>query len=88
MKPGTRIEVRGFTIDNRECWYPAKAGMVRAAMLPLPEGYIPVTFDDGGKVLVHLDEIRSLTKAAERLNPQPRSGGTDGTHEPIAEHEQ
>ena len=58
-RAGTRIEVRGFRLDGREVWYPAKIGMVRKAARPLlPEGYHPVTDPDGARLLAHKSRFR------------------------------
>jgi hypothetical protein len=64
MRAGTRIEVRGWGLDGREIWYPAKIGVVRRAMLPLPQGYHPVTYPDGGKLLSHENSFRVVDNRA------------------------
>lgn len=62
------IEVSRITLDGRTEWEPARRGNVRAYMLPLPDGYIPVQFPDSrknaggrkvGGVLVHRSYIRA-----------------------------
>lgn len=53
------IEVSRITLDGRTEWEPARRGNVLAFMLPMPAGYVPVTFSDGGRVLVHCSYIRA-----------------------------
>ena len=54
-----RIEIQGLDRNFREVWRPARTTRVTKVMLPLPKGYQPVRFDDGGVVLlVHADLIR------------------------------
>jgi hypothetical protein len=59
MKPGTRIEVLGFDINNQEVWEPAKIGRLnRKHSTPIP-GFEPVTFDlDGARLMVHVNRFR------------------------------
>ncbi len=59
LKAGTRIEVSGFGLDNRERWEGARIGRVQKFMLPLPAGFHPVTFDaDRARLLVHESGFR------------------------------
>ena len=54
-----KIEIRGLDRNFKEVWRSARTARVAKAMLPLPKGYQPVRFDDGGVVLlVHADLIR------------------------------
>lgn len=64
MKPGTRIEIRGTNIDGTAAWYPAKIGRIRKEYLPIPAGYHPVTYPDGGKLLVHENRFRITDNSA------------------------
>lgn len=64
LRVGTRIEVRGFGLDGRDIWYPAKIGAVRKFMLPMPAGYHPVTYPDGGRLLVHENRFRVVDNRA------------------------
>jgi hypothetical protein len=57
-RPGTRIEIKGFSLSNEVVWRPAKIGAVRRCMLPLPDGYLPVTYPDGARLLAHESIIR------------------------------
>lgn len=64
MKAGTRIEICGWGLDGREIWYPAKIGrQLKRHGLP-PAGYHPVTFPDGGKMLVHENRFRVVDNRA------------------------
>jgi hypothetical protein len=63
MRPGTLIEVKGWDLANREVWRPAKIGRLpRADRL---KGYEPITYPDGGKVLAHTSQIRTITPVAK-----------------------
>jgi len=60
------IEVSRITMDGRIEWDKARRGNVRAFMLPMPDGYVPVVFPDSrpngrkvGGVLVHRSYIRA-----------------------------
>jgi hypothetical protein len=52
MKAGTKITITWIRPkgDVKEA---ATVGRVTAAMLPMPAGYVPVRFADGGMLLVH-----------------------------------
>lgn len=58
MKAGTRIQVRGWTLTGAETWEAATIARTTANMLPLPKGYQPVRFADGGRLLVHSSRFR------------------------------
>lgn len=59
MKAGTRIEVQGWTFDlSHKTWESARIGRRLKFMLPIPEGFHPVTFTDGGRLLVHESNFR------------------------------
>lgn len=65
MKAGTRIEVRGWAFDlTSETWEPARIGRRLKFMLPIPEGYHPVTFADGGGLMVHESGFRVVDNGA------------------------
>lgn len=72
MKAGTRIEVRGFDLANRERWEGAKIGQWHSSFqgekgkAERPAGYHPVTFDRGGaRLLVHESGFRVVGDKAE-----------------------
>jgi hypothetical protein len=60
LKTGTRIEVSGMSTNFEPVWYPAKIGRWHASFRAIdkPAGYRPVTYDDGGKLLVHETSFR------------------------------
>lgn len=58
IKAGTRIEVRGFDFAMNDRWEPARIARTMAYMQPLPAGYHPVKFSDGGVLLVHENRFR------------------------------
>jgi hypothetical protein len=61
MKAGTRIEIRGWDPANHEVWEAATIGRVQKFMLPLLDGYHPITFTaDGAKVLCHESGFRVI----------------------------
>ncbi len=58
LKPGTRIQVRGFDEAIRETWEDAKIARTMPDMLPMPAGYRPVRFASDGVLLVHESGMR------------------------------
>ena len=60
MKAGTRIEVAGMSLNFEQVWYPAKIGRWHSSFrnAEKPSGYHPVTYADGGKLLVHESSFR------------------------------
>ncbi len=64
LQCGTRIKVRLYPLDGSEMWEAGKIGRVRSFMLPMPEGYSPVTFADGSRLLVHKDSFRVIDNHA------------------------
>jgi hypothetical protein len=62
------IEVRiGPTLDGSYYWEPAKRANHRRGVMgkTLPEGYVPVRFADGGRLLVHQTYIRAALARVE-----------------------
>lgn len=54
-----RIEIKGYDDHLNPVWRPAHTARVTKVMLPLPDGYVPVRFDDSRAVLlVHSSSIR------------------------------
>jgi hypothetical protein len=49
LKPGTRIEVRGWGTSFDDFSVPAKIDRVRKLSLPIPAGFQPIVFADGRK---------------------------------------
>jgi hypothetical protein len=72
IKTGTRIEVSGMGLDFHAVWYPAKIGRWHRSCLRVEPGqfdakaagYHPVTYDDGGKLLVHETSFRVVDNRA------------------------
>lgn len=72
LKAGTRIEVSGLGLDFQPVWYPAKIGRWHSSCLRIKPGqfdakaagYYPVTYEDGGKLLVHEDSFRVIDNRA------------------------
>lgn len=65
IKAGTRIEVRGRDMAGGEVWEPAVITRVTKSMLPMPHGYHPVRFNDGGSgLLVHAERFRIVDNRA------------------------
>jgi hypothetical protein len=58
MRAGTKIEVQYFDMQGRGGWEAAKIARTMPNMLPLPDGYHPVRFADGGSLLVHASRFR------------------------------
>ena len=53
-KSGTRIQVRIFPLDGSEAWEDARIGRLHRSWKDKDtRGYHPVTFPDGGKLMVH-----------------------------------
>lgn len=65
LKSGTRIEVHGWTLDGQDVWYPAKIGRQLKQHGTPPTGFHPVTYDDGGKMLVHENRFRVVDNLTE-----------------------
>ena len=69
LKTGTRIEVSGLSLTFEPVWYPARIGRWHPSCLKIKPGqfdaktigYYPVTFDDGGRLLVHESNFRVIT---------------------------
>ena len=55
-----KLEVSGIGLDFAPVWYPAKIGRWHSSFRgsEKPDGYHPVTYDDGGKLLVHESSFR------------------------------
>lgn len=62
LKTGTRIEVFGVSMNLEPVWIPAKIGRWPSSFrgAEKPSGYHPVTYDDGGKLLVHESNFRVI----------------------------
>lgn len=61
MKAGTRIEVRGWTMNGATTWESAVILRWTKRNGPkdnLPSGYHPVQFADGGSLMVHESRMR------------------------------
>lgn len=56
MQTGTKIAVNWIRPEG-DISEPATVARTTAAMLPLPAGYVPVRFADGGVLLVHGSRI-------------------------------
>jgi len=56
MKAGTKIQVRWIRPEG-DVLESATVRRVAAYMLPLPVGYVPVRFADGGTLMVHQSSI-------------------------------
>lgn len=68
-KCGTRIEIRGFDLDNREVWLPATIRKIMPYMLPLPSDgrWWPVSYDGdklSGSTLCHESGFRVVDNRA------------------------
>lgn len=64
LKFGTRIEVQGYDMAGNPTWEPATIRRVMAYMRPVPEGYHPVRFADGGGLMVHESGFRVVDNRA------------------------
>ena len=60
MKAGTQITVKGFDMEGDEFRECAKVARTTKDMLPMPQGYVPVLFADGSKMLVPSERIATL----------------------------
>lgn len=58
LRSGTRVEISAIPRGSNAVWLPARIDRVQRFMRPMPEGYHPVTFVDGSKILVHESRIR------------------------------
>jgi hypothetical protein len=63
-----KLEVSGIGLDFAPVWYPAKIGRWHSSFrgIEKPDGYHPVTYDDGGKLLVHESSFRVVDNRALR----------------------
>lgn len=60
MKPGTQIEVGVSDKTGARVWESATIVRVERHMEPMPKGYHPVRFADGGEILVHENGFRVI----------------------------
>lgn len=58
FKTSQHVEIGCFGFDGSEKWEAAQIVRVRASMKPMPEGYHPVRFADGGVLCVHETRMR------------------------------
>ena len=56
MKAGTQVTVT-FIRPEGDAKESATIGRVTKAMMPMPAGYVPVRFADGGLLLIHSQYI-------------------------------
>jgi hypothetical protein len=77
MKPGTRVEVRGFDQLNNERWEAAKIGRWLYQSVDRPDGFQPVTFyADGAKLLIHESRLRVIDNRASTVQSRHGLGKT------------
>jgi hypothetical protein len=64
LKIGTRIEIRGFDLSNKERWEAAKIGRQRKSDGAVRAGYHPITYlADGAQLLCHESGFRVISNA-------------------------
>lgn len=64
IKQGTRIQVSGWDAAFNETWENARIARTTPRMKPIPDGFHPVKFDDGGVLMVHESRFRIVDNAA------------------------
>lgn len=58
MKAGSKVYVKFINVDGSEGREPATVAITTREMLPMPAGYVPVRFHDGGATaLIPSDRI-------------------------------
>lgn len=65
FRPGTRIEVKSFDLNNQPRWEAARIGAYSKMNMPYPEGYHPITYDvDKARLLCHESGFRVVGNRA------------------------
>lgn len=58
LRPGAKINLRGLTFDLRGTRLePVTIARTTRVMLPLPAGFLPVRYEDGGVLLAHVSQM-------------------------------
>jgi hypothetical protein len=58
LRPGTKIEVKGFDLKNEPVWYPAKIGAWGRNGSPVGDRWHPITLPDGARLQCHESSFR------------------------------
>lgn len=57
MKAGTKVALNFIMMREGAAKEIATIARVTKRMLPMPDGYLPVRFSDGGVLLIHKNQI-------------------------------